>query len=105
MKNREYASSSQKMAGNEQIVAEVARIRTGLVTTVWPTSRAGVKVIAIDGATPSVAAVQAKQYPLSRPTYYYTNGDPTGPAKAFVDFTLGPAGQKIAQQVGFIPVK
>jgi phosphate transport system substrate-binding protein len=59
----------------------------------------------IDGTTPSVKSVQAKSYPYARPTFYYTNGDPSGVAKDFVDFTLSPVGQKIVLQVGFVPVR
>jgi phosphate transport system substrate-binding protein len=59
----------------------------------------------VDGAMPSVESVQNKTYPYARPTFYYTNGDPTGLAKTFVEFTLSPAGQKIAAEVGFVPIK
>jgi len=49
--------------------------------------------------------VQAHSYPYWRPTFYYTNGDPSGLAKEFLDFTVGPGGQKIVAQVGFVPIK
>ena len=45
--------------------------------------------------------VHAKTYPYARPTFYYTNGEPGGLAKQFLDFTISKAGQKIATQVGF----
>ena len=35
----------------------------------------------------------------------YTNGDPQGNVKGFIDFVLSPAGQKIVLDVGYIPVK
>ncbi len=37
--------------------------------------------------------------------FYYTNGDASGLAKEFLDFTVGPGGQKIVAQVGFVPIK
>jgi phosphate transport system substrate-binding protein len=49
--------------------------------------------------------VLEKKYPYARPTFYYTNGDPTGLAKEFIDFTIGQEGQKIVEQVGFVPIK
>jgi phosphate transport system substrate-binding protein len=49
--------------------------------------------------------VLGKTYPYARPTFYYTNGEPSGLAKQFLDFTIGPAGQKIVAQVGFVPLK
>ncbi len=106
MKKRDYAPSAQKMAGNEQIASEVGKNANGIGYVGLAYDKAtGVKVMPIDGALPSVKSVQAKSYPYARPTFYYTNGEPGGVAKEFVDFTLSPAGQKIALQVGFVPVK
>lgn len=105
MKKRDYAPSSQKMAGNEQIAAEVGQNANGIGYVGLAYMKAsGIKVVPIDGATPSAEAVQSKTYPYARPTFYYTNGDPTGVVKSFVDFTLSAAGQKIAGEVGFVPV-
>ena len=106
MKKRDYAGSSQKMAGNEQIAAEVGKNPNGVgYVGMAYTKASGIKVVSIDGATPSVKSVQDHSYPYWRPTFYYTNGDPSGLAKQFVDFTLSSAGQKIVAQVGFVPIK
>lgn len=106
MKKRDYAGSSQKMAGNEQIAAEVGKNPNGIgYIGMAYTKASGVKVISIDGATPSVRSVQEHSYPYWRPTFYYTNGEPVGLAKQFVDFTISPAGQKIVGRVGFVPIK
>ncbi|GAB1489287.1 phosphate ABC transporter substrate-binding protein [Opitutaceae bacterium] len=106
MKRRDYARSSQKMAGNEQIAAEVARNPSGIgYVGLAYTGAPGIKVLAINGTTPSKQAVQEKKYPYARPNFYYTNGDPTGVAGEFLAFTLSDAGQKIVEQVGFVPVR
>jgi phosphate transport system substrate-binding protein len=106
MKKRDYAPSGQKMAGNEQIASEVGKNANGIgYVGLAYTKAGGIKVVAIDGAVPSVKSVQTKTYPYARPTFYYTNGEPSGVAKAFLDFTISPAGQKIVQQVGFVPTK
>ena len=105
MKKRDYAGDSQKMAGNEQIVAEVAKNASGIgYVGLAYTKAVGLKVMAIDGVTPSVQSVLGKTYPYARPTFYYTNGEPSGLAKQFLDFTISPAGQKIVAQVGFVPI-
>jgi phosphate transport system substrate-binding protein len=106
MNKRDYAGGSQKLAGNEQIVAEVARNPNGIgyVGLAYVKSQ-GIRVVAVDGMLPTKANVQGKTYPYSRPTFYYTNGVPAGKAKAFVDFTLSAKGQAIAEQVGFVTVK
>src|SRR5213079_23509 len=106
MKKRDYAKSSQKMAGNEQIAAEVGKNKNGVgYVGMAYTKASGVKVVSIDGVTPSVKSVQDHSYPYWRPTFYYTNGEPGGLAKQFVDFTLSSGGQNIVSRVGFVPVK
>jgi phosphate transport system substrate-binding protein len=106
MKKRDYAPSSQKMAGNEQIAAEVGKNPNGIGYVGMAYIKAsGIKVASIDGAVPSQQSVLAKTYPYARPTFYYTNGEPSGLAKEFLDFTIGSTGQKIVAQVGFVPIK
>jgi len=106
MKKRDYAGTSQKMAGNEQIASEVAKNKNGIgYVGLAYLKAAGIKVIPVDGATPSKASVLNKSYPYARPTFYYTNGEPSGIAKEFIDYTLSAAGQQIVEQVGFVPVK
>ena len=105
MKKRDYAGGSQKMAGNEQIAAEVGKNPNGIGYVGLAYIKAsGIKVVAIDGVMPSIQTVHAKTYPYARPTFYYTNGEPGGLAKQFMDFTISAAGQRIATQVGFVPI-
>lgn len=106
MKKRDYALSAQKMAGNEQIAAEVGKNPNGVgYVGLAYTKAKGIRVVSIDGALPSIQSVQSKSYPYSRPTFYYTNGEPSGLVKSFVDFTLSDAGQKIVANAGFVPVR
>src|SRR4029453_6616951 len=106
MKKRDSAPDSQKMAGNEQIAQEVGKNPNGVgYVGLAYTKASGIKVVAIDDATPSKESVLGKKYPYARPTFYYTNGEPAGLAKQFVDFTLSDAGQKIVEQVGFVPIR
>ena len=106
MKKRDYAPDSQKLAGNEQIAQEVGKNPNGVgYVGLAYTKASGVRVVPIDGASPSKESVLAKSYPYARPTSFYTNGEPTGVVKEFIDFTVGPEGQKIVEQVGFVPTK
>jgi phosphate transport system substrate-binding protein len=102
----DYAGTAQKMAGNEEIASEVGKNPNGVgyVGMAYLTA-SGVKPVAVNGVKPSIATVQSHSYPLSRSTFYYTNGEASGEAKAFLDFTISPAGQKIVEQVGFAPLK
>lgn len=103
MANRDYAKSSQKMAGNEQIAAEVGKNPNGIgyVGLAYLTAP-GLKVVAIDGQVPTKETVLKGIYPFARPTFYYTNGAPAGEAEKFVEFTLSAEGKRIAEKVGFV---
>lgn len=106
MNRKDYASSSQKMAGNEQIVAEVAKNPNGIGYVGLAYIHAeGLKVVPIDGHSPTEEEVRSKKYPYARPTFYYTNGEPTGEAGKFIAFTLSKEGQAIARKVGFVPLE
>ena len=53
--------------------------------------------------SPDAETVRSGQYPLSRLLYFYTNGEPKGRVKLFIDFTLSPAGQQQFSETGFVP--
>jgi phosphate transport system substrate-binding protein len=106
MKRRDYAKSSQKMAGNEQIAAEVAKNPNGIgYVGLAYVNAPGIKVVSISGSRPDKESVLKKTYPYARPNFYYTNGEPSGEAAKFIEFTMSEAGQRIVEQVGFVPLK
>jgi len=106
MKKRDYASSSQKMAGNEQITSEVGKNPNGIgYVGLAYINDAGIKVVSIEGLVPNKASVLSKKYPYARPTFYYTNGEPTGEAAKFIEFTLSDEGQKICEKIGFVSIR
>jgi phosphate transport system substrate-binding protein len=103
MSKRDYAAGSQKLAGNEQIASEVAKNPNGIgYVGIAYSKTPGVKALSIEGRSPSNTSVKGNNYAYGRQCFYYTNGKPSDKAKAFIDFTLSPEGQKIVEQVGFI---
>ena len=70
-----------------------------------------VKVVAIAKESggpyvlPSVATVNNNTYPISRDLYMYTNGEPTGAVKDYLDWISSAEAQKIVSDLGFVPVK
>ena len=64
-----------------------------------------VKALKVGGAYPSKETVSKGTYPLQRPLFMYTRGEPTGLVKEFIEFVLSEKGQRIVEQVGFIPVR
>jgi phosphate transport system substrate-binding protein len=102
IRKRDYAPSSQKMAGNEQIASEVAKNANGIGYVGLAYIRTpGVKVLPVDGILPS-----NPDYPFARPLYFYydANKEMRPIVKEFVDFCLGQEGQKIVEAVHFISI-
>jgi phosphate transport system substrate-binding protein len=58
----------------------------------------------IDGEPPTPENVRSGVYPLSRYLYLHAVRPPRGLAAGFVDFVLGPVGQRIVEDVGFVPL-
>jgi phosphate transport system substrate-binding protein len=52
---------------------------------------------------PSIATVNDKTYPIARDLYMYTNGQPTGVVKEYLDWILSPEAQQIVAELGFVP--
>jgi phosphate transport system substrate-binding protein len=53
---------------------------------------------------PSIATVNDKSYPIARDLYMYTNGEPTGIIKTYLDWILSSEAQQIVADLGFVPV-
>ena len=54
---------------------------------------------------PSIESVNTGQYPIARPLFVYTNGEPDGMIKDYIDWILGMDGQAIVAGLGFVPLK
>lgn len=102
MGGRDYPSTSQKLAGNEQIAQEVASNKNGIGYVGLAYAKAqGVKSLPIDGVAPE--AKNAKTYVYARECYLYVSDKPSPETQAFLDYIKSPAGQEIIRKVGFIP--
>ena len=62
-----------------------------------------VKALHLDGVEATAENIINGSYALSRPFLFVTNGEPTGLAKKFIDFTLSLEGQKLLSHEGLIP--
>jgi phosphate transport system substrate-binding protein len=52
---------------------------------------------------PSAETVNNGQYPIARDLYMYTNGEPTGIIKTYLEWILSPEAQTIVTELGFVP--
>jgi len=54
---------------------------------------------------PTIATVKDGSYPIARSLYMYTNGQPTGVIKDYLDWILSDEGQAIVRELGFVPLR
>jgi phosphate transport system substrate-binding protein len=54
---------------------------------------------------PSIETVNNGKYPIARPLFMYTPGEPQGDVKIYLDWILGPEGQQIVAELGFVPLQ
>lgn len=66
-----------------------------------------VKALEINGVVPCTETVRNKTYPLARPLFMFTNGDPKAESLSarFLGLALTDKGQEIIEEIGFIPVE
>ncbi len=54
---------------------------------------------------PSIETVNDKTYPIARDLYMYTNGQPTGAVRAYLDWIFTAEAQAIVAELGFVPIQ
>jgi phosphate transport system substrate-binding protein len=70
-----------------------------------------VKVLAVtplgggESVTATVGNIMDGTYAISRALYCYTDGEPGGVVKEYLDWIKGPEGQAIVEELGFVPLK
>jgi phosphate transport system substrate-binding protein len=104
-KDNEYAKAAKLLASTQAIVDETSNNPNAIGYIGLGYVNKDVKVLTVDGTAASEAAVLDGSYVLSRGLYMYSNGEPAGVMKAYLDYILSAAGQKVVQDQGFVPLK
>ncbi len=64
-----------------------------------------IKAVTVHGTACTTEDVVAGRYPIVRPVYLLTKGEPTGACKAFIDYVCSAEGQQTIKDSGLIPAK
>jgi len=109
-KSRDFSPRTLNQTSNQAVLSLVARTKgaIGYVGLGYvDESIRVVKVMPKPGASavaPSLSTVRDNSYPIARKLFCYTNGQPTGSLKQYLDWIKGTEGQAIAKDIGFVPI-
>ena len=105
LKKEKVRPDALMQASNQGVATTVANtpLAIGYIGLGYLSSK--VKALKVDGVVASEETVLSKEYALARPLYMYTNGEPKGATKEFIDFILGEEGQKLVEEIGFVGLK
>lgn len=104
-----FSPTTLLLPSSEGIIAEVSENPNAIGYDGLGYVTDAVQVIAVARAPgaeyvlPSVETVNSGAYPIARDLYMYTNGQPQGAVKAYIDWIHSPAAQQIVGQLGFVP--
>jgi phosphate transport system substrate-binding protein len=110
-KTREYRLGTRDMHGSKDVVdlVEKTPCAIGYSGLAYATEHIKMTCIATatggDCVTPSVATAVDGSYPIARPLLMYTNGQPTGKIKEFMDWIQSDTGQCIILEKGYASVR
>ena len=111
LKNKNYMSSIMMMPATGAIVQSVSQTKgaIGYIGLAYIESTVKALKVSYDQGktfiTPSMATAKDKTYPITRPLFYYYLSTSEKKVKPFVDFILSSEGQKILEQVGYVPLQ
>jgi phosphate transport system substrate-binding protein len=109
-REREFKLGSIDQSGSKDVVTLVSRTPCAIGYSGMAYHIPEVKQVKVAkkkgeaGVAPTLETAVSGSYPIARPLYLYTRAAPEGALKEFVDWTLGPEGQKIVQDIGYVPV-
>jgi len=108
-KGKEYKLGSRDMHGSKDVVDLVSKTPcaigySGLAYATdhvsMPCIKKGDQCIA-----PSEQTASDRSYPIARPLFMYTNGEPAGAVKTYLDWVMSDAGQCIILKKGYAPAR
>ncbi len=98
------AASANVVASNGAMKTAVAGDQAGIGYVSIGHIDETVKAPLLDGTAPSQDNAKSGAYKVVRKLYMNTKGEPTGLAKAFIDYVLGPEGAAHISASGYIPI-
>jgi phosphate transport system substrate-binding protein len=106
----DYKPRSMDMNGSKEVVETVGRTPTAIGYSGLGYATAAVKILKVakkagdPAVKPSIPTVLDKSYPIARPLFMYTPGEPPPHVKKYLDWIHSDAGQKVVETSGYVPL-
>jgi len=106
-----YRQGTLDMHGSKDVVDLVEKTPCAIGYSGLAYATDHVKMICVNSEadkpciSPSVKTASDRSYPIARPLFMYTNGEPTGAIKDYLDWIKSDAGQCILLHKGYAPVR
>jgi len=110
-KGGKYRQGTLDMHGSKDVadLVENTPCAIGYSGLAYATDHLKMVCIATEGAdacvSPSVATASDRSYPVARPLFMYTDGEPQGAIKEYMDWIKSDAGQCILVKKGYAPIR
>ncbi len=110
-KARDYKMGSLDMHGSKDVVelVENTPCAIGYSGLAYATDHVRMPCISTEEGSacvsPSTQSAIDGTYPIARPLFMYTDGEPTGAVKEYLDWIMSDEGQCIIQKKGYAPIR
>jgi phosphate transport system substrate-binding protein len=105
-----FKAEANNLNGSKDVVDFVAKTPSAIGYSGLAYATPAVRMVPIVGKdgkaiAPSIDSVINHTYPIARPLFMYTIGEPQGAVKDYLDWILGDDGQRVLQQKGYPPLR
>ncbi|MGW1771998.1 phosphate ABC transporter substrate-binding protein [Streptomyces sp. NPDC002104] len=92
------------VGGNLETLNKLKSTRgsVGPLSTGFIEGHAELVAVPLEGVAPTLENVKSSKYPMTRPLFMITNGQPKGSTKQYIDYVLSPEGQKLLPKHGYL---
>jgi phosphate transport system substrate-binding protein len=110
-KKSKYRQGTLDMHGSKDVVDLVEKTPCAIGYSGLAYATDHIKMVCIgkeDGGpciSPSIKTASDRSYPIARPLFMYTNGEPEGEIKKYLDFIMSDEGQCTILEKGYAPVR
>ena len=109
-KKSDFKQGSLDMNGSKDVVELVAKTPGAIGYSGLGYATPAVKIVKVakkkgePSVLPAIPSVLDKTYPIARPLFMYTPGEPSENAKKYLDWIVSDTGQKVVEKSGYVPL-